>query len=233
MALAALGCWSISGVGVVGDLRPDLGEIAAPLSSVHLAVMTGTHRRSDHIAMALAARPRSPPPMRYQQEPAISAADERALPRWEPAPAGRIASVAAVAGVVGVLVFGGFVPEGGALEWRAPGGEGLGAGGGFAASRFVGLRQSLVSLSDDPVFVATVEPERPEGTAGYWRLLTLDQYTGQEWVAREQSFSAPGRDIDVPTAETRTVVQTVRIESLRDDRLPSSISPRASPGRTR
>src|SRR5690606_31889737 len=152
--------------------------------------------------------------------------DESALPRWEPAPAGRIASVTAVIGVAGVLVFGGFVPEGGAINWRAPGGEGFGAGSGFASSRFVSLRQSILSLSDEPVFVATVEPDRPEGTAGYWRLLTLDQYTGQEWIARGQAFSEPGSgDVEVPADQTQTITQTIRIESLRDDRLPSVYLP--------
>lgn len=235
VALAAVGLWSIGAVWAwsVTSGRTWAG-IAAPLGFyLYLAVVDRDPSTFGwHVAFAvlaalgLVATSNAVPAGAGH----LRAADERALPRWEPAPAGRIASVAAVAGVVGVLVFGGFVPEGGALEWRAPGGEGLGAGGGFAASRFVGLRQSLVSLSDDPVFVATVEPERPEGTAGYWRLLTLDQYTGQEWVAREQSFSAPGRDIDVPTAETRTVVQTVRIESLRDDRLPSLYLPQSVAG---
>ena len=231
VALVALGLWVVGAVWAwsVTSGRTWVG-VAAPLGFyLYLAVVDRDPSTLPwHIAFAVVAGLGLVATSNAVPSGAghLRSLDEKALPRWEPAPAGRIASVAAVVGVAGVLVFGGFVPEGGAINWRAPGGEGFGEGGGFTASRFVSLRQSIVSLSDEPVFVATVEPARPSGTAGYWRLLTLDHYTGQEWIAREQTFSTPGSgDVDMPDVETETITQTIRIESLRDDRLPSLYLP--------
>jgi len=157
----------------------------------------------------------------------LRASDDRAVPRWEAGPAGRAALGAAVAGLVGVTLFGGVVPAGGTIDWRTPGGEGTGTGsGGFSASRFASLRQSVVSLSDDPVFRALVEPEAPDGPAGYWRLLTLDRYTGEAWVAATDEFAEVTPDAVQPVANSyREITQTIQIESLSDDRLPSLFAP--------
>lgn len=153
--------------------------------------------------------------------------DQAAQRRWQAGPATRLAFGAGAVALVGVSILGGMVPAGGAIDWRTSGGEGTGTGeGGFTASRFVNLRQSLVSLSDEPVFVAAVEPALPSGTAGYWRLLTLDEYTGDEWEAGDHDFGevAPGA-VDLPAQESDLITQDIRIESLGDDRLPSLYSP--------
>lgn len=146
--------------------------------------------------------------------------------RWHAGPAATAASGAAVIALFATSVLAGFIPAGGAIDWRASGGEGTGTGeGGFTASRFVGLRQSLISLSDQPVFRAVVDPGVPEGPAGYWRLLTLDRYTGVEWVAGDHEFGEVAEDSVEQPGETETITQTIQIESLRDDRLPSLAVP--------
>ncbi|MFP3913889.1 MAG: DUF3488 and DUF4129 domain-containing transglutaminase family protein [Actinomycetota bacterium] len=153
--------------------------------------------------------------------------DRRAQQRWQAGPGSRLAFAAATIALVGTSLLAGVVPAGGALDWRTSGGEGTGSGeGGFSASRFVDLRQSLVSLSDQEVFAAVVEPDTPRGTSAYWRLLTLDEYTGEQWAAGDHEFGdIPSTEPDGPESDTQTIVQTIRIDSLRDDRLPSLYSP--------
>ncbi|HEX2154380.1 MAG TPA: transglutaminaseTgpA domain-containing protein [Acidimicrobiia bacterium] len=156
----------------------------------------------------------------------LRSTDHRVLPRWEAGPGGRLALGAALAGLVGVGFLGSVVPAGGAMNWRTPGGEGSGTGSGFSVSRFVGLRQSILSLSDDPVFRATVEPGVPEGPGGYWRVLTLDRYNGEEWSTGDEEFGDLDSGIvDRTAASTSTIVQTMVIESLREDRLPALYAP--------
>lgn len=152
--------------------------------------------------------------------------DHKAQRRWQAGPAAKVAFGAAAVALLVTPIVGGVVPAGGAIDWRSSGGEGTGSGeGGFTASRFVGLRQNLVSLSDQAVFSAVVEPSLPDGTAGYWRLLTLDQYTGQEWVAGDHEFGDVATGAVEQPGDSETVTQTIRIESLRDDRLPSLYVP--------
>lgn len=157
----------------------------------------------------------------------LRAPDHRPLPRWRVGPALATAGAVALVGVVGAATLGQAVPAGGALDWRYPSGEGSGLGGsGFSASRFAGLRQSLVSLSDEPVFVASVDPSPARGTTGYWRLLTLDRYDGEQWRAGDADF-APIQEADPSSGAVPSVptTQTIEIRSLRDDRLPSLLTP--------
>lgn len=150
--------------------------------------------------------------------------DHRPLPRWHAGPALWNVAILALVGIFGAAAFASSIPQGGALEWRNPGGEGSGLGGGsFSGSRFAGLRQSIVSLSDDPVFVATVVPDLPGGPQAYWRLLTLDTYDGSQWRVGDQGFTDIG-DLTEPLS-TQRIRQTVRIESLSDDRLPVLFEP--------
>ena len=148
------------------------------------------------------------------------------VPRWHIGPGGRLAAVSGLVALVGTPILTAFVPAGGAVTWRTVGGEGTISGGGFSASRFVDLRQSLVSLSDEPVFVAVVDQPPPAGPSRYWRMLTLDRFNGEEWAASRDFFVdvAPGV-VQSPAPETITVTQTIQIESLSDDRLPSLFAP--------
>ena len=157
----------------------------------------------------------------------LRASDHRPLPRWRVGPALATACAVALVGVAGAAALGPAIPVGGAVDWRYPGGEGSGLGGsGFSASRFAGLRQSLISLSDEPVFVASVDPQPARGTTGYWRLLTLDRYDGQQWRTGDAQF-APIQEADPASGAVPSVptTQTIEIRSLRDDRLPSLLTP--------
>lgn len=150
----------------------------------------------------------------------LRARDHRPLPRWEAGPAAVLAGGLVAAAVLGVGLLTPVVPAGGAIEWRNPGGDGSG-GDGFSVSPFVTLRQSILSLSDEPVFLARVEPAAPRGPASYWRLFALDRFDGTEWSMGEgESFPLPP-EAPGPTPGTLMVTQTITVESLSSARLPS------------
>src|SRR5690606_30310415 len=73
---------------------------------------------------------------------------------------------------------------------------------------------------------AEVEPSLLSVTASFRPLLPQGHSAGQEWNDREKTFFTPGSgSVDMPEVETETITQTIRIESLRDDRLPSLYLP--------
>lgn len=120
------------------------------------------------------------------------------------------------------------VPAGGTIRWRTSSGLGGLYGGGTALNPFVGLQQSVVSLSDEPVFFATVSESAPPGDELYWNLITLDVFdgsnwlpsslptykTGEAWEDEEQRFRGP----------TTTVASRIRIAGLRGQILPTLYS---------
>jgi transglutaminase-like putative cysteine protease len=141
-----------------------------------------------------------------------------------------VASLATLA-LVGSLMpdlLGDRVPAGGTIRWRTSSGLGGLYGGGTALNPFVGLQQSVVSLSDDPVFFATVSDSAPPGDELYWNLITLDVFdgsnwlpstlptykTGEAWEDEEQRFRGP----------TTTVAARIRIAGLRGQILPTLYS---------
>ena len=154
-----------------------------------------------------------------------------------PLPRRRVGASAAVIGLVvavsllGVAALGDNIPSTGTMSWRNPGGGGD-FGGGVSFNRFVGLRQSLLSNSDTPVFVAKVEgaSERPTRQM-YWKLVTLDVYDGTFWRPGESDFQpiTDSTEWEDPALAyrggTTPVRQTIRIEGLRDDQLPALYAP--------
>lgn len=87
------------------------------------------------------------------------------------------------------------VPEAGAIDWRTQSGVGAGIyGQGSSFNLFAGLQQSLVSLSDEPLFFARVSDSAPPNNELYWRLITLDVFDGTNWIPGAQSFSRQGED---------------------------------------
>ena len=152
--------------------------------------------------------------------------DNRPVPRRRAGASATVAAATLVLAVLGVSAVGAVVDANGAITWRNPGGAGTGLdGGGISYNLFVGLRQQVVSQSDEPVFVATVSDNAPSNRQMYWRLITLDEYDGETWTAGSIGFSDPGDrpwgDEDMayrgPTVEVR---QAIQIRSLRQDYLP-------------
>ena len=156
-------------------------------------------------------------------------ADDRPVPRRQLGASAVTVLAVMAAGLVGATLAGPALSGTGAIRWRN-GSSGDGTGSGVSFNRFVGLRQDLVSQSDEPVFVATIEGETPVSGGLYWKLVTLDHYDGSFWVPAETTFADPTDSAwEDPNlayrGDTTTVSQTVRIESLREDRLPVLYSP--------
>lgn len=158
-------------------------------------------------------------------------AANRPLPRRKVGASAVVVALVVVGGLVGAAALGSDIPLAGTISWRNPGGDTT--GDGVAFNPFVGLRQSLVSRSDDPVFFAQVDgPDEPTGPM-YWKLYTLEQFDGTFWRAADQEF----RPVDGTTifedpalayrGPTQSVAQIVEIASLRQDRLPALYSPTA------
>lgn len=157
--------------------------------------------------------------------------DHRPLPRWSAGPAVSVAGGLVVVAVGCGLVLGPLVPAGGAITWRNPGGTGDGTGQGFSVSRFVDLRQSILSLSDETVFEATVVGAEPEGPAGYWRQLTLSRFDGRTWSVGADRVEA--QTAVLPTElDTRSAIQQVRVGTLQDQLLPTLFAPAELPRST-
>lgn len=122
------------------------------------------------------------------------------------------------------------VPESGLLRWRTQSGIGSGLYGGSSFNLFVGLQQDLVSLSDDPLFYATVSDSAPPNRDLYWGLITLDTFDGANWIPSAQSFARRGetrweRPDLAFQGPTVPVAARVRLAGLRQQLLPVLYSP--------
>lgn len=108
---------------------------------------------------------------------------------------------------------------GGALGWRA---GGIGAGGPReVANPIVDLHTRLVNFSDVGVFTVQSPVE------SYWRLTSLDTFTGQAWVSTNSYKGFSGRlpGVDAEPPGTRTVSQTFHIQALESVWLPAAFTP--------
>ncbi len=139
--------------------------------------------------------------------------------------------VVAIVGAGMPAAIGERVPDGGTIRWRAATGLGGLYGGGTALNPFVGLRQSVVSLSDEPVFFATLSQSAPPASELYWNLITLDFFDGTNWhptavptYERGQRWEEPGQKFFGPTVR---VSSRVRIAGLKGSILPALYSPSA------
>jgi len=127
----------------------------------------------------------------------------------------------------------GLIPHNGYLDWRSNSSLSGEYYGSVSYNPFVGIRQNLISQTNVPVFVATVDGDLP-GTELYWRLLTLDAYDGGQWHVGSDPKISSAQDIDTfersdvafagPTAST---ISTVTILALQMDWLPAPYAPTA------
>jgi transglutaminase-like putative cysteine protease len=139
---------------------------------------------------------------------------------------GALTVLMVVAAVGATSALGSTVPEAGSIDWRTNSGIGTGLyGQGSSLNLFVGLQQSVVSLSDEPVFFARVSDSAPDNDELYWRLITLDVFDGENWIPGAQTFSQQGetryeRDEWQFGGPTIEISARVRIAGLRQQLLP-------------
>ena len=134
-----------------------------------------------------------------------------------------------------VLAFGGVhvvanvIPSSGLVDWRSHAGLGGGVLVGVSYNLFTSIRQDLLSPTDTPLFTAQVEGDIDPSTL-YWQLITLEEFDGQNWIARTRDIKSPDADTweDPEMAffgPTTPVSASVRIASLKQNYLPVLYSP--------
>ena len=134
-------------------------------------------------------------------------------------PAGALVSSAAILTVLLAAPSAHGADGTGILGWRA---GGIGAGGPReVANPIVDLHTRLVNFSDVGVF--TVQ----SSVASYWRLTSLDTFTGQAWISTNSYRSFSGRlpGVGAKPAGTRTVTERFHIQSLESVWLPAAFTP--------
>jgi transglutaminase-like putative cysteine protease/uncharacterized membrane protein len=142
-------------------------------------------------------------------------------------------ATALIVAVLSANAVSGLVPRSGFLEWRKTTGLSGEYYGSVSYNPFVGIRQSLVSQTNVPVFVADVQGDIPANQV-YWRMLTLDSFDGSQWhVGGEPLIDRPG-EIDSFEVEesaffgpTTSIIQDITVLALQMDWLPAAYSPTA------
>ena len=149
------------------------------------------------------------------------------LPMSSPLLPSVFVSIAVVVAVIVSNAAIGLVPASGFLNWRAQSGLGGGIFSGVSFNLFANITQTdLVSRSEEPVFIATVEGvDVPDDL--YWKLFTLEEFDGENWFpgrlnTRIPRGDDPWEDPDHQfKGETAVVVQTITISALRQNALPT------------
>jgi transglutaminase-like putative cysteine protease len=138
--------------------------------------------------------------------------------RWA-LPVGALVAAAAMLVVVAVAPASQGVEGSGLLGWHV-GGTG-GGGPRQVANPIVDLRTRLINLSD--VGVLTVRSQVPS----YWRLTSLDTFTGEAWIATNsyRGFGSRLPGVSAVPAGTRTVQEQFHVEALESVWLPVAFTP--------
>ena len=237
VAVLAVVYWVLGAVGTVGILsrRPSLVTIPALAFYLQLATLD---RQSPGVrwlvafaavgAMAVVsmANPGNPAAGRLRARTGML------IPRVSTAAAVTVALLGAAGAVAGANTFAATMPESGTLQWRTQTGIGSGLYGGSSFNLFVGMQQSLVSLSDEPLFYATVSDTAPSTDELYWNLITLDTYDGENWLPGSQSWAKQGatrweREDLAFQGPTVPVAARVQVAGLRESVLPTLYAPYA------
>ena len=237
VAVLAMVYWTLGAVGTLGALtrRPALVTIPAIAFYLQLATLD---RRSPGLGWLIAfaavagltvvamANPGNPAAGR------LRARTGRLMPRVSMTAAIAVAVIGSTGAVVAANTFAASVPEAGTLQWRTQTGIGSGLYGGTSFNLFVGMQQSLLSLSDDPLFYATVSATAPPNRDLYWKLITLDSYDGENWIPGSQSWVKQGatrweRPDMAFQGATVPVAARIQIAGLRESILPTLYSPYA------
>lgn len=235
VAVLAIAYWALGAFGAVGILtkRPSLVIVPAVAFYLQLATLD---RRSPGLGWLVAfaliaglgvmamANPGDPAAGRLRSRTGML------IPRVSMTAALTVAAVGAVGAVAAANTFAATVPESGTLQWRTQTGIGSGLYGGSSFNLFVGMQQSLVSLSDEPLFYATVSDSAPPNEDLYWKLITLENYDGENWIPGSQSWAKQGatrweREDLVFQGPTVPVAARVQVAGLRESILPTLYSP--------
>ena len=107
----------------------------------------------------------------------------------------------------------------GVITWRAGGGGS--SGPRQVANPIVDLKTRLVNLSNVGVFTVR------SPVASYWRLTSLDTFTGEAWVATNsyRGFGNRLPGVAAVPAGTRTVQEQFRVQALDSVWLPAAFTP--------
>ncbi len=130
---------------------------------------------------------------------------------------GLLASIV-VSSIAVVSLFGGAVPADGVLDWRSPTGLTGDFYGSVAYNPFIGIKQSVISFSDLPVFAARIEGEVPADQI-YFSLLTMETYRGGQFFAskpevvqlEEEQWQPEGHTFAGPADTVRADVEILRL----------------------
>jgi hypothetical protein len=130
---------------------------------------------------------------------------------------GLLASIV-VASVAVVSIFSSAVPADGILDWRSPTGLTGDFEGSIAYNPFISIKQTLVSFSDAPVFVAKVTGDVPADQI-YFSLLTMETYSGGQFFAsspevahlEEDEWQVDGHRFAGPVDTVRADVEIKRL----------------------
>ena len=140
-----------------------------------------------------------------------------------------VAALVLILGVGATVFVSNRAPDAGALNWRTTG-FGNGFFGGVSFNHFVGIQQSLVNLSDEPVFTASVQGAVDRSDL-YWKLIALEEYDGANWFPRSSASSRPPETGNWEVADqafigpTAEITSMVTIDRLRETYLPAPYSP--------
>jgi len=144
-------------------------------------------------------------------------------------PAVILVGIAVVGSLVGVGSLHGAVPHDGVMDWRTSTGLTGEFFGSVSYNPFIGIRQSLVSSTDVPVFRARISGDLPADHV-YFRLVTMETYGGNQFYAErpevvpleERPWERSGYRF---AGDTATVVTDVVIDRLLMDWIPEAYAP--------
>jgi transglutaminase-like putative cysteine protease len=237
VAVLAAVYWALGAIATVGVLGRRAGLVFVPAIAFYLQLATLDRRPPGlgwlvafavvaGLAVVAMANPGDPAAGRLRTRTG------RLIPRVSMTAAFAVAAVGAGGAVVAADSLAGAVPEAGTLQWRTQTGIGSGLYGGSSYNLFVGMQQSLLSLSTDPLFYATVSDSAPPNRELYWSLITLDEFDGEHWIPGAQSWAKHGatrweRPDLAFQGPTVPVAARILIADLRESILPTLYSPYA------
>ncbi len=155
-------------------------------------------------------------------------------PSRRPTPAiALLVSVTVIAGLVVVGLIGNRVPSDGFVTWRSPSGYVDGYSGGASYNPFTDIKAGLITQTDNPLFVASIEGA--DATTVRFRTVTLDVYKDGRWSTdRIRAFPLDEEpwidDNQRYRGQTTRIRADITIQNLGQPWLPAPSTPSAAQG---